>query len=360
MNSSDTIAEPPVKTTRKDKRNLIAAAAAVIVAVVVVGALMIPPPPPPKEPELKALLEPGLAVLAAGRTIGIEVSAWLDEELISPSEYDCEWHMSPYDLGTIERWSGFNFLGSTTDGIVNFTAGRNVITGNVTCIVTYQGDEATAVANITIDPPELEAGITPSDTQILVNQNTTFALVVRNSLGDTNLSYSADWSVHGLSSSDYQLNSTTGESVRFMSKAVANVTLSALVQSGADAVSCNSSVEVVTVPSRSVDYRWYDMFNVPFGEWWHKRIVIYKWPYPQEREWFTDTYPYLLQWPMYGRDVDTYGPMRLNITGRNLAETNMNERAEFLPFLGTERGGNAVIDWYMQYLTSDEIKTRYP
>ena len=107
---------------------------------------------------------------------------------------------------------------------------------------------------------------------------------------------------------------------------------------------------------RSVDYRWYDMFNVSFGEWWYTRSSTYGRVIP-----LSDSYPYIFE----SRGTPTgnncnYTNMRLNITGRNMTEVSSNSRLEFLPWLGTERGGNVSIDWYMQYLTRDEILTRYP
>ena len=40
-----------------------------------------------------------------------------------------------------------------------------------------------------------------------------------------------------------------------------------------------------------------------------------------------------------------------------MTDMNMNERPVFLPFLGDTRGGTAEIDWYMQYMTTEEMET---
>jgi PKD repeat protein len=116
-----------------------------------------------------------------------------------------------------------------------------------------------------------------------------------------------------------------------------------------------SGTQILDVSSRSVDYRWYDMFNVPFGEWYDVRWDVY-------HNWqpLLDTYPYISKY--YGQPPGNdkyYTNMRLDVTGRNMTELNMNGHPEFLPFLGSERGGTATIDWYMQYLTSAEISERW-
>jgi len=97
------------------------------------------------------------------------------------------------------------------------------------------------------------------------------------------------------------------------------------------------------------------MFNVPFGEWWNSRRTFYG-----TEEVMSNSYPYTFRHysPPEG-NVRVYSNMRLDIAGRNMTEMNMTSGPEFLPFLGTARGGTAVIDWYMQYLTSAEM-ARYP
>jgi peptide/nickel transport system substrate-binding protein len=120
-------------------------------------------------------------------------------------------------------------------------------------------------------------------------------------------------------------------------------------------VSVNLTVVVAAGMPRTVDYLWYDMFNVSFHEWDYRR-----WLYYAMDEQLTDSYPYLYKshgMPP-GHDI-IYSKMRLNITGRDMGELNMASNPEFLPFMGPERGGTAKIDWYMQYLTADEL-ARYP
>ena len=107
----------------------------------------------------------------------------------------------------------------------------------------------------------------------------------------------------------------------------------------------------------SVEYRWYDMFNTSLGEW-------YDWRYDYYGNWepLTDSYPYLYRHTHqdFHPSSHVYSNMRLNVSARDLPSVNMNAWPEFLPLLGTERGGNASIDWYMQYLTLDEFLEKLP
>ncbi|MCJ7489810.1 MAG: hypothetical protein MUO87_06675, partial [Thermoplasmata archaeon] len=79
-------------------------------------------------------------------------------------------------------------------------------------------------------------------------------------------------------------------------------------------------------------------------------------------EWIVNNeYPYLYVWegPPAG-NICTYTFMRLDITGRDMTELNMNENPEFLPFFGDAKGGTAVLDWYMNYVTYEEAAEKLP
>ena len=109
------------------------------------------------------------------------------------------------------------------------------------------------------------------------------------------------------------------------------------------------------VGPRSVDYRYYDFFDVPFGEWWSLR-----WDWYGKEQVISNTYPTMFYW--YSQppgNIRIYSNMMLDVKGRNMSELNMNSHPEFLPLLGTARGGNATLDWCLQYLTKAEM-ARYP
>jgi hypothetical protein len=109
------------------------------------------------------------------------------------------------------------------------------------------------------------------------------------------------------------------------------------------------------VEERTVDYRWYDLFNVSFGEWWERRNPISF----EVIELLTDSFPYVYREYLNETHPVTYSNSRLNLTCRNLAEVSMSEQPVFLPILcdgEVPTGGNATIDWYVQYLTEDEME----
>jgi len=104
----------------------------------------------------------------------------------------------------------------------------------------------------------------------------------------------------------------------------------------------------VAGPERTLDYYWYDLFEVPLGEWYDMRA-------PEEVPWEDSTYN-IYNWS----DVDIagniwfYTMMRMDVTGTYMDEISMNVNPVFIPQLGTTQGGTAVLDWHMQYLTQDE------
>lgn len=105
---------------------------------------------------------------------------------------------------------------------------------------------------------------------------------------------------------------------------------------------------------RIAGYYWHDMFNVPFGEWWDWRFdYYYNW------EVVSDTYPYIYRTFDDFNPSACYSSMRLNVMTDSLPEVNMDSNPQFLPQLGDEQGGTAIIDWYMQYMTAEEMD-RYP
>jgi ABC-type transport system substrate-binding protein len=107
--------------------------------------------------------------------------------------------------------------------------------------------------------------------------------------------------------------------------------------------------------NRTMDYYWYDMFNVPFGSWWDYRL-----PVTGTDEPLTDSYPYMYRHEYSSGGQKIFAPLRLMALGTNLSEINMNDNPEFLPFFGTERGGNALVLWYLQYLTYAEAEAKLP
>ena len=103
----------------------------------------------------------------------------------------------------------------------------------------------------------------------------------------------------------------------------------------------------------TVSYFWHDMFNHPLGPWYDNRTLNYG------DEWvITDEYPHMYIWtgePIGNTQIKTF--MLLDVNASELPGINMNDNPQFLPYLSGpygERGGNAVLDWYMNYATFEE------
>ena len=151
-------------------------------------------------------------------------------------------------------------------------------------------------------------------------------------------------------------NAETGQNVEFtfFNATTWLVTLTVTDPSGNSAED-TAVVTVLPDSQRSLQYQWHDMFNVPFGEWWELREDFYG-----IEEIVSDEYPYIFR--LYGGEEGNtrlYTNMRLDIIGDNMPEFNMDETPVLLPFLGDTRGGNAEIDWYMQYMTVEDMSA-YP
>ena len=115
------------------------------------------------------------------------------------------------------------------------------------------------------------------------------------------------------------------------------------------------SIEMLDLEGTSaVDYYWYDMFNVPFGDWWGLRGPIYASDFI-----ISDTYPYIYYHKSsMGYITSNYSNLRLSVDGESVSTVNTAANPEFVPYFGSEVGGHMVVDWYMQYLTMQEATDR--
>jgi hypothetical protein len=210
------------------------------------------------------------------------------------------------------------------------------------------------------DAPPVNVGMIALPLPTVVDQDVYFVAFAADVFGDS-LSFWLDFGDGNWAQESTPGGSTDLQIVEFSHRymTVNNFTATLWVDDGSGLEGHNVSVNLTAVVEdgmpRTVDYLWYDMFNVPFHEWDYVR-----WAYYALDEPLTDSYPYLYKshWLPPGHDI-IYSKMRLNITGRDMGELNMASNPEFLPMMGPERGGTAKIDWYMQYLTADEM-ARYP
>ena len=253
------------------------------------------------------------------------------------------WEAEPAALGS------FFLRGERT---VNFTAGDDACNGTITCRIEYKGETATDALEATVRPAYLKSvSVTPSSISFYVGTRRNMTATVFDSVGREMPNASIEWSSGG--SVNLDLNTTWGRLVSVTCHgAEGNETVVAIATAGGFNASVSVPVHFGPMPPRTVSYHWYDMFNVPFSEWHYAR-----WDRYHEEQPLSESYPYISK--KYGQppwnNTRYYTNMRLDVTGRNMTELNMNSHPVFLPFLGSERGGTATIDWYMQYMRSDEL-----
>ena len=295
---------------------------------------------------LSLSISPKVVDIDAGKTVTLNATAkWGMSKVGSDAKY--LWSISPSTLGS------FNMRAKPS---VQLTAQITEGSGTLTCEVTYKGKTEVVTKTVTVKPPYLDSiSITPAVKTMVPGSNYTFTATPISSVALPISGVTLTWTVSNAAMGT--LNVSTGPSVRLtVGTTLGNLTLSASGTYEGVSKTGDATITVGLLPPRKFDYLWYDMFNVPFGPWWEMRWEVYETEQP-----LTSSYPYLFKW--YGAPKGNeyvYTNMRMNMTGRNVSELNMNEKPEFIPFMSeTERGGTAILDWYLQYLTPEEM-TVYP
>ena len=131
----------------------------------------------------------------------------------------------------------------------------------------------------------------------------------------------------------------------------------------------------VSVSTSTIDYMYYDFFNVPYGEWWDYRFASYG-DLPINADCFNvtaiangvcvaanpsipdfKTYPYTNWYPLpgtlqfNGANSLVYAPYRMNIVGASVPGYNRSEPV-FLPTLNYSQPAGNLLEfrWTMNYL----------
>jgi hypothetical protein len=334
--------EPIAPPTGGGKRKLWMMIAAVAVVAILVGTsayVMFLAP-------LKTSMSPDEITIDAGQLLSLSVSVKKGiKTLTNDDAVTYRWRLNPDTIASFDLKSKPN---------VNVTAGIVEAQGTLTCEVTYKGEKVTISKQVTIKPPFLDQIIiAPSTKTLEKGTSKAFTASAVDSVGNPVLNLTYTWAV---SSTLASINATTGLSVNLTAGSTdGNLSLTATAMWKDVSKTGTAKVIVGPLPPRKVDYLFYKMFDVPFNEWWN-----WRWAYYGTEKVMTTTYPYMFGFyaPPEG-NVKVYANSRLNLTARNLTQISMGENPEFLPLHGSARGGTAVIDWYMQYLTSEEMK-RYP
>jgi len=354
--ASESVPQQPVSAPpKKNKRNLLLMIIAIIVAVLLVSVVLLAVDwggDGEVERELQVTIHPSSVDAEAGEEVELYVSvSWVnvddeDDSISLDADDDVEyrWARDPISLGSFDL---------TGRRYANITVQDSAGTGTVSCEVTYGEEVETVSAPVTVAAPYLASvSVVPATYELAVDEVKIFTATAYNSVDDPMTGVSFSWSVSGIASADYTLNATTGSSVTFSAHALATGTILLNATCTSGGITEVGTSEITTTSEeypRSLEYRWYDMFEVPFGEWYDMR--------PDENPWTDwEGAPYIWDW--FGNPVGnvwTYTNMRLDITGRNMTEINMNECPQFLPRLGTTSGGTAELDWYFSFTGYDEL-----
>ena len=335
--------EPVSPPKKGDKKKLWVAIVAVIVVAALIGSaayvLLL------GGDELKVTMSPDpIPDIPAGAAQALSVETeWNGDVVTSTDGVKYMWSVTPSTLGS------FNFESRAS---VTFTGGNAGGEGTIECEVTYEGVTETVDAAVVVEPPFLDSvSITPSTVTLEPDEEQEFTAAVYNSVGGVITGAVIEWEITAGNAGDCTLDPTTGSVVSFSASVEGEYTLTATATYDGDDVSSDAAIAVtLVVPPRSVDYYWYDFFAHELGPWYAARDFYYG------DEWVVhDTYPYMYIWSgQPPGNIWIYTNARMSVTGRNMTDINMNSNPEFLPMWGDTTGGNAEIDWYMNYITEEE------
>lgn len=304
------------------------------------------------EPALTATITPSPAGVDAGTTVELQVTVKSGDTPLTDKDAKLRWSVEPNNMGTFDYF---------TKSKVKLAASSAQKNGTLKCSVDYNGKTTLATAPLQIRPPGFDrASVSPSEMWVRFGTSQVFTAKGVSTIGQNMTGLVFAWVTIGLTPSDYTIETINNTAVKLTAKAVAgNVTLNATATYKTTIKTGSATAKITEfLPVRTVDYRWYDPFKVPFGPWYPQRTEYYAGA-DYEGIW-SNTYPYIYQY--YGDSAHTnlylYSNMRLNITAVNLPEINMS-RPEFLPMFGTTTGGHATLNWHMQYLDPAVIRRDY-
>lgn len=196
--------------------------------------------------ELIAEMSPSGPITAeAGSVVQLSVSStWLNtyaNESTSADDWDnvtYRWTRDPTYLGSFSHIA----VRCTT-----LTLAEMGTTGTVSCNISYGETWVVLDVNIAVNPPYLTSvTVTPSACILPAGEERVFSAAATNSVGSVVTDASFEWTVHGLTSDEYVLNSTTGPSVLF----------TLLIAAGPVLLTATCTVDGVTMSGTSYVNQW--------------------------------------------------------------------------------------------------------
>lgn len=284
-NSSAPAGEPEQPMTisaapRGGKRKLWLMIVAVIVAILLIGTavyvfVLNKKEETPVTHTFTVTVTPDPLNTGAGVRTQVHATAMYDGHAVT-SGVAYQWNMTPgapHSLGS--------FSPSRITATSNFTANNTGGSGQISCWAKYTVNDTrfynTTFVTVTIAPPVLSSvNVAPSTQDMNPGDTTQFTASAVNSVNDVMSGVAFTWTVEGMSTGDYTLSSTTGTSVDFTAGAIGTAWLNASATQGTITRTGSAEISVTSnVPVRSVNYYWYDMFNVPFRPYWDARALFY-------------------------------------------------------------------------------------
>lgn len=218
---------------------VVAVVAIVIVAIVAYAALMMN-----EEEGLEATVSPETLTLNAGATESLEATATWNGDPANASATTYSWSVSDPGLGNFSEPNSRATL---------FQAAEVGGEGTITCNVTYTSDDGTSSVEVDVDlvvigPTLASVEITPPGTTLVYDRAVVFNMTAEDSLGDEMTDIADEnitWTVWGLPSANYTLNSTHGASVNLTANMTGTILLN--VTAMVDGVSKSTSVTVQVI-----------------------------------------------------------------------------------------------------------------
>ena len=358
MPTPEEAAVPETAPVKGPKKNMWIVIVSIIVVAALIGVALYVLVMPAGE-DFEVWTSPESVSVALGESINIYAYAQIvkgnDETNVS-EDLDMTWDWA----------SGATSLGTLIDGpstgiqYVTFTS-TSQGTSTIEAIFEYTDSETdasyeeTLSIDVTVGPAVLSTvAIDPASAVIIysINKTQEFTVVAYMSDGTEATGATFSWAL----SDDAigELSATTGSSVVFNASVdTGEVTLTCTATLGDVEKSENAYIEIVPEPPEAeISTTIYDLFNVPYESWWYWRT--------SEERVIHNTYPYIEVWlgnPSGNNWV--YSTARMSSEARNMTSVNSTERPVYVPMLGDVTGGNIEIDWYANYITSDEANDTY-
>jgi hypothetical protein len=201
--------------SERNKAIVIAAIAVVAVLVLAVAASLLASPKD-HEGVLLLTINPDPATVDAGQTMDLVANATWDGDSIDASpNAQFKWSLGDSLLGS---------LTTTTERLTEFLAGDVGGVGQILCVLSFiqSGKQMNASASVTltVNPPTLASvSVAPSQRTLLYDRVQVLNATAVDSVGDPVIGLNYTWTVEGIPSANYSINSTWGASINFTANA---------------------------------------------------------------------------------------------------------------------------------------------